>query len=338
MYNIYSMATYLEFERPLEDLENKIEELMRLSDKTDIDIESEIANLQSKARGLCADIYGNLTRWQKTLIARHPDRPYTLDYLSMISDDFIELHGDRRFSDDKAVAGGICTIGGFSVMVVGHQKGRTLKERIARNFGQPHPEGYRKAMRLMKIAERFKLPVVALIDTPGAYPGIGAEERGQAEAIASNLLEMSLLKTPIISIVIGEGGSGGALALGVSDRLYMLEYSVYSVISPEGCAAILMGKEGGQLGVEDYARAADALKVSSSDLMQLGVIDAVIPEPLGGAHRTPKQAAQNIKDVLERDLADLLTRDINELLKERYERLRRVGKYVEAASEAVYKG
>ena len=226
------MAYYLDFEKPIEELELKIEELRRLSDGKDYDISEELKRLEKKARELHTDIFSGLSRWQKTLLARHPDRPYSLDYIGLIAEDFLELHGDRLYGDDPAIVGGFGRIGGHSVMIIGHQKGRGVKERIKRNFGQPHPEGYRKALRLMKLAEKFKKPVVTFIDTPGAYPGIGAEERGQAEAIARNLLEMSRLKTPIVSVVIGEGGSGGAIALAVSDRLYMLEHSVYSVISP----------------------------------------------------------------------------------------------------------
>lgn len=237
------MTYYLDFEKPIQELEIKIEELKKLSDGSEIDLSQEIKRLNKKLKELKTEVYSNLTPWQKTQIARHPERPYTLDYISMIFEDFIELHGDRRFGDDPAVVAGVGKIDGKSYAVVGHQKGRTIKERIYRNFGQAHPEGYRKALRVMKLAERFSIPVITMIDTPGAFPGIGAEERGQAEAIATNLMEMSLLKTPLIGFVIGEGGSGGALALSVCDRIFMLEHSIYSVISPEGCAAILWKKK-----------------------------------------------------------------------------------------------
>jgi len=270
---------YLEFEKPIEELELKIEELKRLSDGKEIDISGEIKRLEKKAKELRSEIFSILTPWQKTLVARHPDRPYTLDYINLITDDFIELHGDRRFSDDPSIVGGLAKIKDLSVMIIGHQKGRGTKERIYRNFGQPHPEGYRKALRLMKLAEKFKKPVITFIDTPGAYPGIGAEERGQAEAISVNLLEMSRLRVPIISIVIGEGGSGGALAISVADRLFMLEHSIYSVISPEGCAAILW-KKGGEIGTDDFSRAANSLRLTAQDLLRFKIIDDIIPEPL----------------------------------------------------------
>jgi acetyl-CoA carboxylase carboxyl transferase subunit alpha len=322
------MATYLEFEKPIEEVEAEIEDLRRLSER-DPKAEAALKDLEKRAKKLRSDIFSNLTPWQKTQIARHPDRPYTMDYIGLIVEDFVELHGDRRFSDDPAVVGGLGRIGGVSCMVVGHQKGRTVKERIDRNFGQPHPEGYRKALRLMQVAERFKLPVLTLIDTPGAYPGIGAEERGQAEAIATNLLEMSRLKTPIVAVVIGEGGSGGALALGVSDRLYMLEHAVYSVISPEGCASILWRKNGG-LGAEDFSRAAESLKLTAQDLLSFKVIDAVVSEPPGGAHRDPKAAAESIKKAVLTAFGELSGKSADELVEERYERLRSLGKFVEA--------
>jgi acetyl-CoA carboxylase carboxyl transferase subunit alpha len=262
------------------------------------------------------------------MIARHPDRPYTLDYINLIATDFIELHGDRRYSDDPAIVSGLCKLNALPVAVVGHQKGRGTKERISRNFGQPHPEGYRKALRVMKIAEKFKLPVITLIDTPGAFPGIGAEERGQAEAIAINLMEMSRLKTPVISIVIGEGGSGGALALGVADRLYMLEHATYSVISPEGCAAILMKKEG-ELGTDDFSKAAETLKLTAQDLMGFKVIDGIIPEPLGGAHRDPEEIAKSISAQILSALEELKVKTIGKLLEDRYKRYRKIGSFTE---------
>jgi acetyl-CoA carboxylase carboxyl transferase subunit alpha len=319
---------YLEFERPIEELETKIEELKRVSNGKEIDISGEIKKLEKKVKELRSDIFSVLTPWQKTLIARHPDRPYTLDYVNLITSDFIELHGDRKFSDDPAIVGGIAKINDIPVIIVGHQKGRGTKERIYRNFGQPHPEGYRKTLRLLKLAEKFKRPVITFIDTPGAYPGIGAEERGQAEAIAANLMEMSRLKTPIISIVIGEGGSGGALALGVADRLFMLEHSIYSVISPEGCAAILW-KKNGDLNTEDFSKAADALKLTAQDLLSFKIIDGIIPEPLGGAHRDPEETAKKISEYILTAIEDLKTKAPNKLIEERYRRFRKIGCFEE---------
>jgi acetyl-CoA carboxylase carboxyl transferase subunit alpha len=319
---------YLEFEKPIEELEMKIEELKRLSDGKDINIAGEVKKLEKKIKDLRSDIFLKLTPWQKTLLARHPDRPYTLDYVDLIAEDFIELHGDRRFADDKAIVGGLAKIRGNPVVIIGHQKGRGTKERILRNFGQPHPEGYRKALRLMEFAEKFRRPVITMIDTPGAYPGIGAEERGQAEAIAYNLMQMSRLRVPIIAIVIGEGGSGGALALGVSDRLYMLEHSVYSVISPEGCAAILWKKNEEQNSDEIRSRAAEALKLTAQDLLEFKIIDDIIQEPVGGAHRGVEQTARNIADKIVESLEELKTRTAGKLVEERYKRLRRIGSYV----------
>lgn len=321
---------YLEFERPIEELELKIEELKRVSDGKDIDISSEIKKLEKKVKELRSEIFSSLTPWQKTLTARHPDRPYTLDYISLITSDFIELHGDRRFSDDPSIVAGLAKINDIPVAIVGHQKGRGTKERISRNFGQPHPEGYRKALRVMRLAEKFKMPIIAFIDTPGAYPGIGAEERGQAEAIASSLLEMSRLKTPVISIVIGEGGSGGALALSVADRLYMLEHACYSVISPEGCAAILW-KKNGELGADDFARAADALKLTAEDLLNFKIIDGIIPEPHGGAHRDPEGMAKSISEYIRTALDELRTKTPGKLVEERYKRFRKIGSFAEVA-------
>lgn len=275
------MGSYLEFEKPIEELEMKIEELRRISDGKDINLTGEVKKLEKKVRDLRTEIFSKLTPWQKTLLARHPDRPYTLDYIQLIAEEFIELHGDRRFADDKAIVGGLALIKGNPVVIIGQQKGRGTKERIRRNFGQPHPEGYRKAMRLMELAEKFNRPVITFVDTQGAFPGQGAEERGQAEAIAVNLMRMARLRTPIISIVIGEGGSGGALALSVADRLYMLEHAVYSVISPEGCAAILWRKNG-ELRSEDFSKAAEALKLTAQDLLKFKIIDDIIAEPTGG--------------------------------------------------------
>ncbi len=322
------MATYLEFEKPIEELELKIEELRRISIGSDLDLDGEIQKLEKKAHGLRETIYSRLTRWEKTQLARHSERPYTLDYINMMVEDFVELHGDRRFSDDAAIVGGLGSIDGISCMIIGHQKGRGVKERIHRNFGQPHPEGYRKSLRLMQIAERFSIPVVTFIDTPGAYPGIGAEERGQAEAIATNLMEMARLKTPIIAVVIGEGGSGGALALGVSDRLYMLEHSTYSVISPEGCASILWSKNG-DLSAQDFSKAADALKLSAEDLLSFGVITAIIPEPLGGAHHDPVVTAGNISRSIATAIREFEGMSAEQLVESRYKHLRTLGEFEE---------
>jgi acetyl-CoA carboxylase carboxyl transferase subunit alpha len=319
---------YLEFERPIEELEMKIEELRRASDGKDIDISSEIKKLEKKVKDLRSEIFSSLTPWQKTLMARHPDRPYTLDYINLITSDFIELHGDRRFSDDPSIVGGVAKINDIPVIIAGHQKGRGTKERISRNFGQPHPEGYRKALRLMKLAEKFKRPVITFIDTPGAYPGIGAEERGQAEAIAVNLMEMARLRIPIISVVIGEGGSGGALALGVADRMFMLEHSIYSVISPEGCAAILW-KKNGNLSTADFSKAADALKLTAQDLLRFKIIDGIIPEPLGGAHRDPEEMAKKISEQIITAIEELKTKTPGKLIEERYKRFRKMGSFKE---------
>lgn len=319
------MAYYLDFEKPIEELENQIEELKRLSDGSDLDIAEEIGNLERKANDLRRDIYSQVDAWQKTLIARHPERPYTLDYINLLAEDFVELHGDRRFADDTAIVGGIGSIDGIPMMIIGHQKGRGTKERIQRNFGQPNPEGYRKALRLMKLAERFKRPIVTLIDTPGAYPGIGAEERGQAEAIATNLLEMSRVRVPIVAMVIGEGGSGGALGLSVGDRLAMLEHSVYSVISPEGCAAILWKKGAGELRQEDFARAAKALKLTAQDLKEMKIIDDIIPEPLGGAHRDSESVAASLKEYILKSVETLQAKSASKLIDERYKKIRRIG-------------
>lgn len=321
-----SMTYYLDFEKPIQELEIKIEELKKLSDGSEIDLSQEIKRLNKKLKELKTEIFSNLTAWQKTQLARHPERPYTLDYISMIFEEFIELHGDRRFSDDPAVVAGIGKIDGSSYAVVGHQKGRTIKERIYRNFGQAHPEGYRKALRIMKLAERFSIPVITMIDTPGAFPGIGAEERGQAEAIANNLMEMSLLKIPTITIVIGEGGSGGALGLSVCDRVFMLEHAIYSVISPEGCAAILWRKDS-EVEVEDYIKAAEQLKLTAQDLKKFEIIDDIIPEPLGGAHRDPQEMAKRIKNKTVTTTTELMKIPADELIKKRYEKFRKIGNF-----------
>jgi acetyl-CoA carboxylase carboxyl transferase subunit alpha len=320
------MHYYLDFEKPVADLENKIEELKRLADGRDMNITYEIKKLTKKARDLRADIFSKLTPWQKTLIARHPERPYTFDYIKLLTENFIELHGDRRYSDDPAIIAGIAKFQGISVSIIGHQKGRSTKERIWRNFGQPHPEGYRKALRIMKLAERFNMPVITLIDTPGAYPGIGAEERGQAEAIATNLMEMSELKTPVITVVIGEGGSGGALALSVANRILMLEHSVYSVISPEGCAAILWKKNNSEVGLGEYEKSSEALKLTAQDLYSLGIIDEIIPEPIGGAHRDYQETAKSIGKSLKQHLEELMEKSADELIEERHKKFRMIGR------------
>ncbi len=319
------MHYYLDFEKPVAELENKIEELKRLADGKDMNITSEIKKLEKKARDLRADIFSKITPWQKTLIARHPERPYTLDYIKLLMEDFIELHGDRRFSDDPAIVVGFANFQDIPIAIVGHQKGRSTQERIERNFGQPHPEGYRKALRIMKLAERFGKPIITFIDTPGAYPGIGAEERGQAEAIAKNLLEMFSFKIPIISVVIGEGGSGGALALSIGDKVLMLEHSIYSVISPEGCAAILWKKNNNSVGPAEYEKASEALKLTPQDLYDFGIIDEIIPEPLGGAHRNQEEAAKAIEAVLKRHIDELMEKPFDNLIEDRYRKFRLLG-------------
>jgi len=319
------MHYYLEFEKPVAELENKIDELKRLADGRDMDITSEIKKLEKKVKDLRVEIFSRLTPWHKTLIARHPERPYTLDYIKLLMEDFFELHGDRRFSDDPSIVGGFARFHNISLIVIGHQKGRSIKERIWRNFGQPHPEGYRKALRLMKLAERFNMPVITFVDTPGAYPGIGAEERGQAEAIAVNLQEMSILNVPIISVIIGEGGSGGALALAVGDRVLMLEHSIYSVISPEGCAAILWKKNGTEVGQEEYEKASESLRLTAQDLYSLGIIDEIIPEPIGGAHRNYQETAKALEKTLNSHLEELMAIPKDELLEARYRKFRIMG-------------
>ena len=312
---------YLDFEQPIADLEAKIQELRQASDGPAVNIDAELATLRDKLRKRTAHIFRDLTPWQVSQLARHPQRPYTNDYIRHFCDEFEELAGDRAYADDAAIVGGLGRIDGRSVVIIGHQKGRDTKTKVRRNFGMPRPEGYRKALRLMKMAERFKLPLLTFIDTPGAYPGIGAEERGQSEAIARNLLEMAELKTPIICTVIGEGGSGGALAIGVGDRTLMLEYSTYSVISPEGCASILW---------KDAAKARDAaeqLGLTAKRLKSLGIIDKVIREPIGGAHRNPRQTATRLKAVLLNELEQLEQLPMDTLLQRRYERLRSYGAY-----------
>jgi acetyl-CoA carboxylase carboxyl transferase subunit alpha len=294
--------------------------LRRLSQVSDAEAR-ELRELEFQCQVLESKVYADLSPWLQVQLSRHPDRPYTLDYIRLLCDDFVELHGDRAFADDPAIIGGLAHFQGRSIVVVGHQRGRTVPEKLRRNFGMPRPEGYRKALRLFHLAERFRRPVVTFIDTQGAYPGVGAEERGQAEAIATNLREMAGLCTPVIVVVIGEGGSGGALALGIGDRILMQEYTCYSVITPEGCAAILYGER----APEQVAGAAAALKVTAHDLLQLGVIDEVVAEPLGGAHRSPEAAAQPIGEALDRHLAELLTLPLDELLSCRYAKFRRMG-------------
>jgi acetyl-CoA carboxylase carboxyl transferase subunit alpha len=316
----------LEFEKPLAELERQIDDLRRVERERQIDMTGEVAALQSKLTQLRGDIYRNLTPIQRVMVARHPRRPYTLDYLSSIFTDFIELHGDRLYMDDPAIVGGWARLGGQSVMVVGHQKGRDTKENLKRNFGMPHPEGYRKALRLMKLAEKFHVPVLTFIDTPGAWAGLGAEERGQSEAIAHNLFEMSRLEVPIIATVIGEGGSGGALALGVADRVLMLENSVYSVITIEGCAAILW-KDG--KSPEMRERAAGALKITAPDLFEIRVIDEIVPEPLGGAHANHEQTAAAVQDALNRHLEELRRLKPDKLVRRRREKYLRMGQFDE---------
>ncbi len=314
---------YYEFEQPLEELKKKIDELRELERRIGVDLKDEISVLEQKLLNLRIEINSNLTRWQRVLIARHPARPYTLDYIKMIMSDFIELHGDRLFADDKAIIGGFAMFEGHKIVVIGHQKGRDTKENIYRNFGMAHPEGYRKAMRIMELGAKFRLPVVIFIDTPGAYPGIGAEERGQAEAIARNLMKMSELPTPIIIVIIGEGASGGALGIGLGDVILMMENAWYSVISPEGCAAILWRSR------EEAPRAAESLKLTAKDLLELGMIDKIIPEPPGGAHWDWNNAAQAVKAAIKQELERLINIPTDTLLEKRFKKYRRMGVFVE---------
>lgn len=313
----------LDFEKPIVELEQKLGELRRQSEERKIDLRSEIESMQQKIEATRERIYGNLTAWQRVQISRHIARPFFLDYVRMACTDFVELKGDRLFGDDASMPGGLATIGGIRCVVIGQQKGRDMKENLLRNFGSPHPEGYRKALRLMRMAEKFDFPFVAFIDTPGAYPGIGAEERHIAEAIAVNIRDMMALRTPIVSIVIGEGGSGGALGIGVADRVLMLENAYYSVISPEGCAAILWKHR------KHAPEAAEALKLCAPDLVKMGLVDGVIPEPAGGAHCDPQQSADNIRSTVEKELQTLMKSPIEKLLKERYEKFRRMGVFEE---------
>jgi acetyl-CoA carboxylase carboxyl transferase subunit alpha len=317
--------TFLDFEQPIAELEQKIEELRYVQDDSAVDISEEIARLQKKSNALAKEIYGKLSAWQIAQVARHPQRPYTLDYVQNLFSDFEELHGDRAFADDPSIVGGIARFQGQSCVVIGHQKGRDTKEKILRNFGMPKPEGYRKALRLMKLAEKFELPVITFVDTPGAYPGVGAEERGQSEAIGRNLFELAQLRVPVVCIVIGEGGSGGALAIAVGDSVMMLQYAIYSVISPEGCASILWKS------AEKAPEAAETLGITASRLKTLGLVDKVISEPLGGAHRDQGAVMQSVRKAIADALKDLCGKQVTELVEARFERLLGYGKYKEAA-------
>jgi acetyl-CoA carboxylase carboxyl transferase subunit alpha len=318
-------AIFLDFEQPIAELEAKIEELRFVQDDSAVDISQEIQSLQKRSQSLTKDIYGKLTPWQVAQVARHPQRPYTLDYIGMIFSDFEELHGDRGFADDASIVGGIGRFNGQSVVVIGHQKGRDTREKIHRNFGMPRPEGYRKALRIMRIAEKFGLPVITFVDTPGAYPGIGAEERGQSEAIGRNLYAMAELRVPIICTVIGEGGSGGALAIAVGDTVHMLQYATYSVISPEGCASILWKS------ADKAPEAAETLGITAARLKTLGLIDKIVSEPLGGAHRDPAAMGHSLKKSLQDALRTLSDKTPDDLVEARFERLMGYGKFKEAA-------
>jgi len=317
-------TTFLDFEQPIAELETRIEELRYVQDDSAVDISEEIQRLTKRSQALTKDIYGKLNSWQAAQVARHPQRPYTLDYVQALFTHFEELHGDRSFADDSSIVGGLARFNGQACVVIGHQKGRDTKEKIARNFGMPKPEGYRKALRLMKLAEKFALPVFTFVDTPGAYPGIDAEERGQSEAIGRNLFEMARLRTPLIATVIGEGGSGGALAIAVGDVVLMMQYATYSVISPEGCASILWR------AAEMAPEAAEALGITSSRLKTLGLIDKIVPEPLGGAHRDPQAATQALKRALAEALKQVQDKKPKELVESRLERLMGYGKFKEA--------
>ncbi len=314
----------LEFEKPIIELEAKINDLKKTGKTKKIDLEPDIKKIEQKIEKMKEEIYSNLTDWQRVQIARHPSRPYTLDYIHLMTSEFIEVHGDRLFADDLAFVAGFAKLNGHKVLIMGHQKGRDTKDNIRRNFGCAHPEGYRKAMRVMRLAEKFKLPVVVLIDTPGAYPGVGAEERGQAQAIAENLMDMSQLKTPIIATIIGEGGSGGALGVGVADRVLILQNAYYSVISPEGCASILWRSS------TKASEAANALKLTGEHLLKFGIVDEVIAEPQGGAHRDPEAVANQLKKSILKGLKELSSLSLEELLNQRYEKFRRIGHVVEA--------
>ncbi|HOY70943.1 MAG TPA: acetyl-CoA carboxylase carboxyltransferase subunit alpha [Methylotenera sp.] len=320
--------SYLDFEQPIAELESQIEGLQAAHDANEaLDVSKELSALEKKSKKLSEDIYSNLTAWQISQLARHPQRPYTLDYIQGMFTDFEELHGDRAYSDDPAIVGGLARFEGQAVMVIGHQKGRDVKERQYRNFGMPRPEGYRKALRLFRLAEKFNIPIITLIDTPGAYPGIGAEERGQSEAIARNLYVMSELKTPIIGVIIGEGGSGGALALGVVDQLLMLQYGTYSVISPEGCASILYKS------ADKASVAAESLAITAQRLKALGLVDRIVSEPLGGAHRDYEQMMKTLREALKEELKSLKAKSVKSMLVTRYERLMGYGQYKEVVEK-----
>ena len=318
---------FLDFEQPIAELQAKIEELRKVELDNNFDISETLKQLEQKCEGLTESIFSNLSDWQISQLSRHPGRPYTLDYINLIFTDFHELHGDRAFADDPAIVCGLAKLDGQPVVIIGHQKGRDTKEKIYRNFGMPRPEGYRKALRVMKLAERFNLPIICLIDTPGAYPGIGAEERGQSEAIARNLFEMSKLRTPIICTVIGEGGSGGALAIGVGDRLLMMEFSTYAVISPEGCASILWKS------ADKAQLAAEAMGITSDRVREQGFLDEVVREPVGGGHRNFDKVSQNLREALLRHLDELKqdAKDMDAMLAKRYQRIMRFGSYIEEA-------
>ena len=321
-------SVWLDFEKPVVELETRIKELREFATSSNVEVDEEVERLERKVERLRREIYTKLTRWQRVQLARHPRRPYTLDYVQLLCQDFMELHGDRGFRDDPSVVGGLARLAGRPLMVVGHQKGRNTKENIHRNFGMPHPEGYRKALRLFQTADRFRLPILTFVDTPGAYPGVGAEERGQSEAIARNLREMARLRVPIVSVVIGEGGSGGALALAVADRVYMLENAIYSVISPEGCAGILW---------KDKAKApqaAEVLRLTARDVLELGVIDGLIEEPLGGAHRDPAQAARAIGEVVSGAFSALEQIPEEDLLTKRLEKYLAMGVFEDAGDRS----
>ncbi len=319
-------GTWLDFEKPILDLERRIQDARGLADEGNAAAQEEVRRLEKKADKLRQEIYSKLTRWQRVKLARHPRRPYTLDYLKILAPDFVELHGDRRFADDPAIVGGLAIVDGMPLVIVGHQKGRDTKENIHRNFGMAHPEGYRKALRLMRLAANFGIPIVTLVDTPGAYPGLGAEERGQSEALARNILEMAHLAVPIVTVVIGEGGSGGALAIAVGDVVMMLENSIYSVITPEGCAAILWKDS------SKAEQAAEALKLTAKDLLELKVIDEVIPEPVGGAHRDPEESARRVQEAILRHIRALIGLPAQELLDRRLEKYMRMGVYLEESA------
>ncbi len=323
-----SKKIFLDFESPVAELENKIDELRYVQDESAVDISEEIARLQKKSLQLTKDIYAKLTPWQVTQIARHAQRPYTLDYARLIFTDFHELHGDRTFADDQSIVGGLARLGGQACMIIGHQKGRDTKERALRNFGMPKPEGYRKALRLMKLAEKFGLPIFTFVDTPGAYPGIDAEERGQSEAIGRNIFEMAKLRVPVISTIIGEGGSGGALAIAVCDQLLMLQYGIYSVISPEGCASILWKS------AEKAPEAAEALALTAHRLKALGLVDKIVNEPVGGAHRDPEAMAASLKRALGEALRQFQNLDADELVQRRLQRLQDFGKFEDTKQAA----